>query len=135
MRCRKSNSVHPNYDVEIKKDNLVFIHISKPNSNQYNFGGILTPEADYFYLLFDKEDEELLPIAISFQIENENEILCNQYQMLSLCLDMNPIHQNNIYIQFHFDKLSHIYSCKISPCFPFPVEIFGTIRLKNLNNY
>jgi hypothetical protein len=132
MGCFKSK---PKYEsiIEYQEDqSSYFMNIYKPSENEYIFSGVLSPDVKKFCLLFKKEDEERLPLAISFHLSEDN-IHVHQYQLLRLSLELSLQDINNsTSIQFPEEELSSIYSCQISPSFPYAIDIYGTIPLKSL---
>lgn len=128
MSQPKNNNT-PCYHSIQKKTNNSYIQIYLVSDNEYAFYGIIPPDGEEFYLVVKKEDEDRLPIAISFEV-SENHHICNQYQMIQLCLDEVNLKKQNIIVDFPYEELSHYYCCPISPRFPFAVEIYGSIKLK-----
>ena len=135
MGCEMSQpKYYPNYEeiINTKKNNNVHLQIYLVSENEYAFYGIVPPDQEEFYLVFRKEDEERLPIAISYEVSEEQH-LCNQYQMIQVCLEDNHLKKENIILDFTSTQLSHYYSCPISPMFPFAVEIYGSVKLKTFD--
>lgn len=133
MGCKNAKQEH-NYDVIIDDPDLpVSIYIEEDNFG-YKFHGILSSDVKRFYLIFKKEDEEKLPLAISFELSDEN-FLANQYQFLKQCIDKQKEDLEGLVIQFPDDIHSSIYSCDVSPSFPFPVEIKGNINLSRVTTF
>lgn len=102
------------------------------DENEYIISGTLSPDIKKFYLIFRKEDEEKLPLAISVEL-SDNHFVSNQYQFLKSCPNLSQKDLNHVYVQFPDDELSGVYSCEISPSFPFALDIKGRIQLKNLS--
>jgi hypothetical protein len=129
MGCTKSKS---KYNIIIDdQDQPYHLNIYKETDNEYIFSGVLKPNLTKFYLLFIKEDEERLPLAISFVISDDS-FTSHQYQFLKLKPNQSIDSLENITIQFPDEDLSQIYSCDVSPSYPFIVDIYGRIKLKDL---
>jgi hypothetical protein len=132
MGCKKSKinikPVEKIYNIDKPKGNS-YVQIYLKSNDEYGFFGILSPDIEFFYLVFRKEDEDRLPVAIPFEISDNNHI-CNQYQFLKIGLDMEEI-PNNIYLEYKYEKLSNYYLVDITPRFPFAIEIYGSVHLKN----
>jgi hypothetical protein len=106
-----------------------YIQIYLVSSNEYAFYGIVPPDGEEFHLIFKKEDEERLPIAIAFEVSEMNHI-CNQYQMIQKCWNEEEIKKENMILDFNCSEFSNYYSCSITPRFPFAIEIYGKIHLR-----
>jgi hypothetical protein len=129
MGCKNAKPIDK-YEIIIDDPDLpVSIHVERENDG-YKFHGILSSDVKRFYLIFKKEDEEKLPLAISFELSDEH-FLANQYQFLKPCLHKQKEDMEGLVLQFPDEILSTIYSCDISPSFPYPVDIKGNIKLKN----
>ena len=130
MGCMNSKKSISKYDVILNEEEKdYYINIYQENSDEYSFSGTLSSDVTKFYLVFKKEDEEKLPLAISFELSDEK-FFSTQYRFLKLCLDKSLDDIGNIIVQFPEDNLSSIFSCDVSPSFPYPVDIKGSIRLK-----
>lgn len=116
-------------DDEKEKDYYINIYQNENFTDEYLISGTLSPDVKKFYLVFKKEDEERLPIAISFELSDES-FLSNQYQFIKFCPTLKPLDLHNVFIQFPDSEISSVYSCDVSPSFPFPVDISGSIKLK-----
>jgi hypothetical protein len=133
MGCEMSSLSPPDkfhHLINQKEKVYSYIQIYLVSSNEYGFYGIVPPDGEEFYLVFQKEHEERIPIAISFEISEMNHI-CNQYQMIRFCSNDEYIEKQNIIIDFPKTNLSNYYYCPISPRFPFTIEIYGSVQLKN----
>jgi hypothetical protein len=119
------------YDLIIEDDKDCYLNIYQEN-DVYFISGTLSPDVKKFFLIFKKEDEERLPVAISFELSDEN-FISNQYQFLKFCPSLSLHDLDNVIVQFPDDELSGIYSCDVSPSFPFAVDIKGSIKLKTLS--
>lgn len=127
MGCMKSK---PKYQIIIEsKEQPYYLNIYKDSENEYIFTGVLSPDITNFYLVFKKVDEERLPLAISFEL-SDDDVFTNQYQFLKLRIDKTISNIENTSIQFPDTELSNIYSCDVSPSYPFPIDIYGRIKLK-----
>lgn len=130
MGCMESK---PKYDVVIEyQDKPYHLNIYKESEDKYVFTGVLKPDLTKFFLVFMKEDEEKLPLAISFDI-SDDDFTSHQYRFLKPNPDKSIDSLENITIQFPDKELSYIYSCEVSPSFPFVTDIRGEITLKNVN--
>jgi len=129
----KPKSYPKSYEILIEEDSDVyqgFINIYQSGDpEEYKFYGILPPDVKKFYLVFKKQDEERLPLAISFEIRDDT-FLSNQYQFMRQCIDKNAKELDCLVIQFPDSELTNVYCCNVSPSFPFPVEVSGEIKLK-----
>jgi hypothetical protein len=127
----KQKTIQKNYDIIIEQpnDGFAFLNIYQNDTpDEYLFYGILSPNVNRFHLVFKKQDEERLPLAISFEINDEH-FLANQYQFLKHCFDKKVEDLDCVVIQFPNEKLTNVFCCDVSPSFPFPVEISGCIKL------
>jgi hypothetical protein len=125
----------PKYDIIIEdeqKDYYVNIYPSENDPDEYLISGTLSQDVKKFFLIIKKEDEERLPVAISFELSDES-FLSSQYQFLKFCPNLSPQDLENVFVQFPDDELSGVYSCEISPSFPFAIDIKGSIKLKKLS--
>jgi hypothetical protein len=125
----------PKYDIILdddEKDYYVNIYQSENDPDEYLISGTLSPDVRKFFIIVKKEDEERLPVAISFELMDES-FLSNQYQFLKFCPNLSQKDLQNICVQFPDDELSGVYSCEISPSFPFAIDIKGYIKLKKLS--
>jgi len=122
----------PKYDIIVEDDdNDYYLNIYQEN-NEYILSGTLSPDVKKFFLIFKKDDEETLPVAISLELTCEN-FISNQYQFLKFCPHLSKEDLDNVIVQYPDNDLSGIYSCEVSPSFPFPVDIKGSIKLKTLS--
>jgi hypothetical protein len=132
---RNENKTLPKYNIilddEKEKDYYINIYQNENQPDEYLISGTLSPDVKRFYIVIKKEDEERLPVAISFELSDES-FLSNQYQFIKFCPTLKPIDLNNVFVQFPDQELSSVYSCEVSPSFPFAVDISGSIKLKFL---
>lgn len=120
------------YDIIVEDDdNNYYLNIYQ-EKNEYIISGTLSPDVKKFFLIFKKEDEEKLPVAVSFELTDEN-FISNQYQFLKFCPNLSKEDLDNVVVQYPDDDLSGIYSCEVSPSFPFAVDVKGSIKLKSLS--
>ena len=123
----------PNYKYDFsldeEQDRIYYMNIFKNSSDEYSFTGVLSPDVKSFHLIFMKEDEERLPLAISFDLSDDG-FHGSQYQFLQLSLTKSKEDLENVVIQYPDDELSNVFSCLLSPSFPYAVDISGTIKLK-----
>lgn len=105
----------------------LFMNIYKKTNQEYVFSGVLDSNCKYFYLVFDKKDENKLPYAVEFHLSDES-INCYQYQLMSL-LNKSTDQVENLFVQLDEGQLSNLYMVCISPSFPFPIDISGNILL------
>lgn len=120
------------YDIIVEDDdNDYYLNIYQ-EKNEYIISGTLSPDVKKFFLIFKKEDEEKLPVAVSFELTDEN-FISNQYQFLKFCPNLSKEDLDNVVVQYPDDDLSGIYSCEVSPSFPFAVDVKGSIKLKSLS--
>ena len=119
------------YDVILdeEEDKIYYMNIFKNSSDEYSFTGVLSPDVKSFHLIFMKEDEERLPFAISFDLSDDG-FQGSQYQFLQSSLTKSKEDLENVIIQYPDDELSHVFTCLLSPSFPYAVDIKGTIKLK-----
>ncbi len=131
MGCLFAKKSKSKYDVIIEEEEKeYFLNIyQESNPDEYIISGTLFPNVKQFYLIFKKQDEERLPIAFTFEISDET-FISNQYQFLKICPDEKKEELSYVHIQYPEDELSSIYSCQLSPSFPFPVDINAKIKLK-----
>jgi hypothetical protein len=133
MGCMNSKRINTiKYDVMIEdEDKDYYINIDTKSIDEYHIDGVLSPDVKKFYLLFKKVDEEKLPLAISFEVSDEN-IRANQYQFLRLCPNKSLSEIGSVCVQFPEEELSNVYCCDVSPSFPYPVDVKAIVKLKTV---
>lgn len=120
------------YDVIIEDEEKdYYMNIDKHSTDEYHIDGVLSSDVKKFYLLFKKVDEEKLPLAISFEVSDEN-FRVNQYQFLRLCPNKSLSEIGRVCVQFPEEELSSVYCCDVSPSFPYPIDVKGIVKLKNV---
>jgi hypothetical protein len=118
-----------------------FMNIYKEGNN-YKISGVVGPDSTRFYLVFYKRDQEMLPFAIDFSVNDS----VFETQMFQLLIPLpNDDNLSSIYSGIFFqycenclnkddpasadELLSNLYYVDISPSFPFSVEISGFVRI------
>ena len=92
----------------------------------YVYSGVLPPDCQCFYLVFQQMDEERLPFATEFKISDD---LFDSFQYQLLSKTNLPVTEiPNLFLQFEKETTT-LYFVSISPGFPFPVDICGQIIL------
>jgi hypothetical protein len=122
---RKNPESDPCINVYQRKDT----YNKEGSARDYLFQGVLPSDTKRFFLLFKKEDEEDLPLAIPFELRDDF-FLISQYHFLKPSMDKKKEEVQNLILQFPESNLTDLYVCDVSPSFPFPVEITGEIILK-----
>lgn len=110
----------------IQHKDPLFMNIYIEN-NQYCFSGVLDIDSDHFYLVFLKQHEDRIPLAVHFEISDET-FTSQQFQLMFL-LNQSPQEMDNLILQFGQEDMTNVYQINVSPSFPFPVDIKGSIKI------
>ena len=117
--------MEPKFDPCINIFQRKDIYNKEGSARDYIFQGVLPSDTKKFYLIFKKEDEQDLPLAVPFELRDDY-IVINQYHYLRPTNE----HPDHMIIQFPDSELSQTFVVEVSPSFPYPLEIYGEIKLQ-----